>query len=325
MGIVNGEAVDQVYTNAAFIAKNNADQMPYQLDFTGSQPSSGPTVTDVQRNINSINSFVGASTNAAYNALPTWATNNRGLSTDSVFLRVKAIDTAFDVSTGHIHDGTAGNGPKLTFSNFTGTLPISQGGTGQTTASAAFSALAPASPSTGQAIVWNGTAWAASAAGGGGGGSLEWVEDGITPTTLVENHCRVYQYEPGGSQTIFALIKVPSSYQAGNPIKMKMDFYSPDSSGTALMQTIATLIRKGVDAMSTGANTRTSTNTAVTLGAGTVNIPQEVVFDLTDTTGKINAVAVSPGDYVLVELTRGTDTGASALKVPVFGAEVTIT
>lgn len=158
---------------------------------------------------------------------------------------------------------------------------------------------------------------------GGGGGSLEWVEDVNAPTPIVEFSNRVYQYQSGLGQGVYALIRVPTSYTVGNPIKLKFGVYSPDSSGTALMQTLATLIRSGTDAMSSTTNQRTSTNTAISLAVGTVNIPQAVVADLTDGSGRINLVAVNPGDFINVELFRGTDTGASDLKVPVYGAEVT--
>lgn len=162
-------------------------------------------------------------------------------------------------------------------------------------------------------------------AGGGGGGSLQWVEDTNAPTTTVENHNRVYLFQSALGQTLYALIKVPTSYVAGTQIKMKTDFYSPDSSGNVLVQSVATLIRQGTDAMSSTTNQRTSTNSAVTLGAGTVNIPQGVTLDLTDGTGKINSVSVSPGDFILVALTRGTDTATSDVRVPVYGVEVTFT
>ena len=88
------------------------------------------------------------------------------------------------------------------------------------------------------------------------------------------------------------------------------------------MQTVATLIRKGTDAVTSTTNQRTCTNSAVTLSAGTVNVPQELALDLTSSTGQINGVAVSPGDLIIVKLTRGTDTATSDLRAIVYGAEV---
>lgn len=54
------------------------------------------------------------------------------------------LENAFNSATGHSHDGTTGEGPKIILTaaaNVSGTLPIANGGTGATTASAAATAL----------------------------------------------------------------------------------------------------------------------------------------------------------------------------------------
>lgn len=159
----------------------------------------------------------------------------------------------------------------------------------------------------------------------GGGGSLEWQENvGNAPTATIESFVSSYLYASAQAQELYALVKVPNSYTSGRQISMKMSFYSPDSTGNALLQTVTTLIRKTTDVITSTTNQRTSTNSAVTLGGGTVNIPQEVTFDLTSSTGQINAVAVSAGDLIIVKLTRGTDTATSDLRALVFGAEVVV-
>jgi len=112
-GVTDGQPVDAATTDAAFLHKNAPEQMPTQLDLTYSNPSSGANVVDIQKNINSISSFLGWILNSVYNVLPSWATNNRGLSTNNVKQRIEAIDTAFDPSTGHAHTGGAGDAPKL--------------------------------------------------------------------------------------------------------------------------------------------------------------------------------------------------------------------
>lgn len=117
-GVVNGQPVNAAVTNAAFIFKNGNDQDPYQLDFTGTAPASGPTITNIQRNVNSCFSFVGGTPNGVYNLLPVWATNNRGISTNPLFQRIEAIDTAFDPTTGHQHTGIAGDAPQLISSSY---------------------------------------------------------------------------------------------------------------------------------------------------------------------------------------------------------------
>lgn len=310
MGVLNGQNVDQATTNAAFINKNNADSMSFPLALSQTATSAGTQITDIQTELNSTSSWLGKAVNLAYNALPSWASSFVGTSSDTIKARIEAVVLKFKGTTGgggHAHTGVDGDGALITTSS------ISSG-----------------SATSGQVLTANGsggTLW--QFASGGGGGSLEWLESSNAPTPNVDNTSsgvpiRIYQYQSGLGQALYAAVKVPTAYIAGNQIKLKCEFYSPDNSGTALMQTIATLIRAGTDAISSTTNQRTSTNSAVTLGAGTVSIPQTTVFDLTDTAGKINSVSVSPGDLLLVELTRGTDTGASDLKVPVYGAEVTL-
>lgn len=166
-----------------------------------------------------------------------------------------------------------------------------------------------------------GAAWAGIGSGGGSG-ALHWVEAESAPIASIEYQQQVYLYDVQEGQDLFALVKVPSSYVAGSQISMKMAFYSPDNTGTAHLKTEATLIRPATDVMTTTTNQRVSTNGAVTLGVGTVDIPQNVTFDLTDTSGQINGVAVSPGDLVKIKLYRNSSTGASELRALVYGAEV---
>lgn len=167
----------------------------------------------------------------------------------------------------------------------------------------------------------NGASWA-SLGGGGGGGALQWVEDVESPTPLIENKLQVYSYGQGLAQKLYAMIRVPDSYTVGRQLKIKLGVYCGDSSGTALIQTVATLIRKGTDAVTSTTNQRTSSNTALTLSGGTVNVAQEIACDLSDASGAINSVAVAKGDFILVQLTRGTDTATGDVKAMVYGAEV---
>lgn len=161
-----------------------------------------------------------------------------------------------------------------------------------------------------------------SGGGGGGGGSLHWLEDDNAPAFLTENHMEVFSFDSGLGQQLYALIKVPASYTLGNPIHMYTYFYNADAAGNVLMQSIATLIRLQTDLMSSTANQRTSTNSAFTMSAPYSGYPQPLNFDLTSSIGQINGVNVSPGDLILVQLKRGADTAASAVKVPVYAAEV---
>ena len=157
--------------------------------------------------------------------------------------------------------------------------------------------------------------------GGGGGGSLQWIEGPNAPLTTIDStNNRVFQFQSGQGQKLYALIKVPHQY-GGNQIKMYLSFYSPDTSGNVLLQTQSTLVRPNSDTFNISTNQRTSTNTAVTLGTANTVFP--VVIDLTDSTGKINGVQVAADNLIYVALTRASDTSVSDVSVPVYGAEVT--
>lgn len=161
--------------------------------------------------------------------------------------------------------------------------------------------------------------------GGGGGSALLFQESTNSPiSTIGPTGVKTYAFAQGEGQILYAAIKVPQNYLTGTQIFAYVDFYSPDNTGTAFMQAITTLVRQGTDAINFTGNQQTSTNTAVTLGSGTVNIPQGVVLDLTDVVGEINGVTVNPGDLLLVQLTRGTDTGASDLQVPTDASSLAI-
>lgn len=170
----------------------------------------------------------------------------------------------------------------------------------------------------------SGVKWAnaSGGVGGGGGGSLQWIEDINAPLASIENKTRVYLFNAGSAQELHAAIRVPSSYQAGTQIKLLILWYSGDSSGTGLLQSVSTLIRTGVDQVTSTTNQRTSTNSAVALSVGTQNEPQAVELDLTSATGQINSVSVSAGDLIFVKLTRGTDTATGEIKFLPYAAEV---
>lgn len=129
-GVVNGQPVNATVTNAAFLFKNGNDTDTFKITLSSSDPTSGPSLVDIQKQMNSLSSFLGMAINQVYNYLPAWATNNLGVSTNTVFARVEAIDAAFNGTSGHNHNGTAGNGPLIALSgSTTGTLPVSHGGT----------------------------------------------------------------------------------------------------------------------------------------------------------------------------------------------------
>lgn len=161
---------------------------------------------------------------------------------------------------------------------------------------------------------------------GGGGGSiyLDWQELANSAYATDSDNYLIYQFEATLGQQLFSYFKVPSTYQQGNQISLKILWYSADTSGNGLISSQSTLIRTSTDAISSTTNQRTSTNAAVTLSAGTANEPQPITLDLTSSTGTINSVAVSAGDLIMVRIYRGTDTATGVINFLPLAHEVTL-
>lgn len=158
-------------------------------------------------------------------------------------------------------------------------------------------------------------------AGGGGGGALSWAPDdlGNSALAVTEFLQKVWQFASGLSQKVYTVVKVPNSYVAGDQIRMRVLGYS-DTLGTALLSSVATLIRTGTDAFDSTTNQRTSTNVATALPGA--KIPLLTTLDLTSGTGTVNSVAVAAGDLIKVELSRGTDTCPGDLRFIESSTEV---
>ena len=159
----------------------------------------------------------------------------------------------------------------------------------------------------------------------GGGGSLKFTEGTPSPEPAIENGIELYKYANGLSQDLYVAVRVPFTYIAGAQIRLKALIYSTDSSNNMLMRTQSTLIRTGTDLITSTTNQRTSTNSAITLSGGTVSIPQSVLFDVTSTIGQVNAVAVSPGDLLIVRVYRDTDTSTVDLRFLHLATELSLT
>jgi len=149
-----------------------------------------------------------------------------------------------------------------------------------------------------------------SGSSGGGGAGLIWTpSDGLGAASAQEGGCGIYLFPLGGTAQLEVTVHVPSSYIQGNKISLRLGFYSPDTTGTVLLQTVASLVRPGVDSVLAPTLTHSSTNTAVNLATAAVaNTPNLVICDLTDTSGKIGGSFVQADNVIRVLLTRGTDT-----------------
>lgn len=119
MGIVDGQAVSAAVTNPAFLDANADDTATGKISFANTDPPSGATVTNVQREVNSLDSFTGRAAGSVYNALPSWTNNDVGLSTDDLKTRADNLTATFDSVSGHTHDGSAGEGGPIAGSSLT--------------------------------------------------------------------------------------------------------------------------------------------------------------------------------------------------------------
>jgi hypothetical protein len=144
--------------------------------------------------------------------------------------------------------------------------------------------------------------------GGGGGAGANWQPvDALAPIEAIEYNEKSLLFSQGALQAASLWVKVPAAYLAGTQIKMKLAHYSPGATNNWKFRAVTTLVRKGVDPITLTTNQNTSTNVDV---VNTVaNLYLEVLYDLTDLNGRINAVNVGPGDLINIQLQRITPTG----------------
>jgi hypothetical protein len=162
-----------------------------------------------------------------------------------------------------------------------------------------------------------------SGSGGGGGGSLRFIEGANSPVKTFENEIEIYEYEPALSQALYVSVRVPQSYVTGSPVNLRILWTCAATSGDALINAVATLIRSEVDEITSTTNQRTTTNAAVTLSAANDLEPQKAVLDISSSTGQINGVSISAGDLIKVKVQESSSTVGSVIKLIADASEVT--
>ena len=138
--------------------------------------------------------------------------------------------------------------------------------------------------------------------GGGGGGGANWVGGAPAPVEDEEFNEKIWKFAQGATQSLVLYAKVPQGYVAGRQIVSKLGVYSPSISNEFSMQVVTTLLRKNVDAITSTTNQNTSNSGDLTNTVA--NQYREISIDLSNATGQINGVSVSPGDLLKLELTR---------------------
>ena len=177
----------------------------------------------------------------------------------------------------------------------------------------------------GRAYMLNSSGLESGLGSGGGGGALRIVEGANSPVRTFENEMEVYEFEPGLSQELFLAIRVPQTYAAGSPINLRILWTCASTSNNALLNAVATLVRSEVDDITSTANQRTTTNSAITMSAANDLEPQKVVLDISSSVGQINAVAIAGGDLIKVKIKESSSTVGSVIKFIPDACEVTFT
>lgn len=121
MGVLDGQDVNAAVTNPAFINKNQDDTMGNILGFN--RAGSGSSLLDIQAATNRLYTCTGASetqTGTVYSAPASTITDGQSHQTALSELAAK-----FSNSTGHTHDGSAGNGNPIATSSLSGTALLS--------------------------------------------------------------------------------------------------------------------------------------------------------------------------------------------------------
>lgn len=115
-GVVDGQAVSAAVTDPAFIYKNADDSTIYKLGLQNPAGGSGPILyDDIQQALNTLDTATGSTQSVpgtTYSAPANTVTDG-----DNYPTAIKDLADKFDPTTGHTHDGTAGNGPKISGPN----------------------------------------------------------------------------------------------------------------------------------------------------------------------------------------------------------------
>lgn len=113
MSVTDGQTANQTTFNTAFVSRTQDTNTVGKIDLANTDTASGSTVTNAQREINSLNAYTGRPAGTAKDATPVWTSNEVGTSVDTLKARLEALTVLFDEVSGHTHAGTGGNGGPL--------------------------------------------------------------------------------------------------------------------------------------------------------------------------------------------------------------------
>ena len=115
--IIDGIPVDAANTNPAFLGRDVDDTATGKIDFANGDSASGVPVVNIQREVNSNNSFSGRASGSAHDAKPNYTENQGFVLNEDLFSRVDALSGKMNNSTGHAHSGIPGDGVQISAPN----------------------------------------------------------------------------------------------------------------------------------------------------------------------------------------------------------------
>lgn len=111
-GVIDGNPVNAAYTNPKFLDADGDDTALGKLTLSDIGLGSGSSITNIQKEFNSVSFWIGRTVNGSLTNLPAF-TNNQGFGSDNVLTRVDSISAKFHSTTGHVHTGNPGDAPQV--------------------------------------------------------------------------------------------------------------------------------------------------------------------------------------------------------------------
>ena len=133
-----------------------------------------------------------------------------------------------------------------------------------------------------------------------------WTPDAalLAPLIKFDDGFELHYYDKIDIQQIFADIKVPSNYLAGNPITLtEGNVVCESAANNILMKCETTLLRPSTSVFGAYPNKHTSTNAEIILALAYQFEPLGAI-DLSDATGKINGINVAANDILRIRIYR---------------------
>lgn len=113
MAVTNNQRANETTFNNAFLSRTRDSTTIARVGLLNTLTESGASITNLQRELNAILSFIGSLPNQANDYTNPWTNNQVGASTDSVAERLEAITARFKGTAGHAHTGADGEGSKV--------------------------------------------------------------------------------------------------------------------------------------------------------------------------------------------------------------------